>query len=87
MTRNLYLGAELGSIIGALATGNQSAIIQAATQTWLSVQATDPPERMAAIADEIVEARPAVVGLQEVTRWTTYDFDPATRALSNPQVA
>lgn len=87
MTRNLYLGAELGSIIGALATGNQSAIIQAATQTWLSVQATDPPERMAAIADEIVEARPAVVGLQEVTRWTTYDFDPATGALSNPQVA
>jgi hypothetical protein len=28
---------------------------------------------MAAIADEIARAKPAAVGLQEVTRWTTYD--------------
>ncbi len=34
---------------------------------------------MAAIADEIVAERPAVVGLQEVTRWTTYaSYNPAT---------
>lgn len=73
MTRNLYLGASLDLIVGALSTGNVDLIKQAATITWGQVQASDPEERMAAVADEIVAERPAVVGLQEVTRWTTYD--------------
>ena len=77
MTRNLYLGADLMPVIGALAT--QPALVPAAASaTWAAVQATKPDERMAAIADEIVAARPAVVGLQEVTRWTTYTSYPAT---------
>ena len=87
MTRNLYLGADLMPILAALATGNSTAIVTAATQTWGAVQATRPAERMAAIADEIVAADPAAVGLQEVTEWTTYAYDPATRAVSNPVVA
>ena len=87
MTRNLYLGADLTAVITALASGDQTAIVTAATQTWASVQATSPEERMAAVADEIVAERPAVVGLQEVTRWTTYDsYDPATGQAGAPEV-
>jgi hypothetical protein len=71
MTRNLYLGADLFPVIGALAT-NPAAVPQAASATWAAVQATKPEERMAAIAGEIARTRPAVVGLQEVTTWTTY---------------
>ena len=79
MTRNLYLGADLMPVIGALAT-QPSAVPQAASATWAAVQATKPDERMAAVADEIASARPSAVGLQEVTRWTTYDSYPATNA-------
>lgn len=87
MTRNLYLGAELGPVLAALATGNTTAIVGAATQTWAAVQATRPEERMGAIADEIVAADPAVVGLQEVTTWTTFAYNPQTGAVSSPTVA
>lgn len=87
MTRNLYLGAGLEAIIAALATGDPNQIVAAATQTWNTVRASDPEERMAAIADEIAADRPAVVGLQEVTTWTTYSFNPATGQVSNPAVA
>jgi hypothetical protein len=87
MTRNLYLGAELGPVLAALGSGNSAAIVGAATQTWAAVQATRPAERMAAMADEIVAADPAVVGLQEVTTWTTFAYDPATGVASDPTVA
>jgi hypothetical protein len=85
MTRNLYLGANLGPIIAAIAGSSAPdadplAIPKAASATWAAAQATKPEERMAAIADEIVKARPAVVGLQEVSTWTTYDTFPPTTA-------
>lgn len=95
LTRNLYLGADLGPVIASLTYDPRTwppnvppppPVPVAAAQTWAAVQATNPPERMAAIADEIVEERPAAVGLQEVTRWTTYTFNPATGAVSNPTV-
>jgi endonuclease/exonuclease/phosphatase family metal-dependent hydrolase len=87
MTRNLYLGAELTPILVALASGNSTAIVGAATQTWAAVQATRPEERMGAIADEVVAADPDAVGLQEVTTWTTYAYNPVNGTTSNPTVA
>jgi endonuclease/exonuclease/phosphatase family metal-dependent hydrolase len=87
MTRNLYLGADLTPVIAALATNDPAQIVGAATSTWHAVQTSDPAERMAAIADEIAKARPAAVGLQEVTTWTTYAYNPATKQASNPQIA
>lgn len=87
MTRNLYLGADLTPVVSALGSGDQAALVGAATRTWAAVQASRPEERLAAIAEEIAEQRPAVVGLQEVTTWTTYAFDPVQRRASEPQVA
>ena len=82
MTRNLYLGADLDPIITALGSGDPAQVVGAATATWGTVQASHPAERMAAVADEIVAAKPAAVGLQEVSTWTTYPFDPATQTLA-----
>jgi endonuclease/exonuclease/phosphatase family metal-dependent hydrolase len=78
MTRNLYLGTGLTGIVEAIASGDQAAIVRQASLAWANVQASQPEARMAAIADEIVEARPDVVGLQEVTLWSTYAFNPQT---------
>jgi hypothetical protein len=74
MTRNLYLGAELTSILQAYATGNPALIVGAASTTWAQVKASAPPARMAAVAEEIVATKPHAVGLQEVTEFTTYPF-------------
>lgn len=86
MTRNLYLGASLTPIVTALAGGDPGRIVAAATRTWGEVQASEPEARMAAVADEIVAAKPAAVGLQEVTEWSTYAYDPATGEASDPTV-
>lgn len=86
MTRNLYLGADLDPILTALASGNDAAIVGAATQTWAAVQATRPEERMEAIADEIVASDADAVGLQEVTTWTTFAYNPVSGTTSSPTV-
>lgn len=77
MTRNLYLGADLTAVIDALSSPNPQDLVTQATLTWQAVQASEPAERMAAVADEIRTQAPAVVGLQEVTVWSTYPFNPA----------
>lgn len=72
MTQNLYVGADVDLVIGALATpdpGDDFAALQFAIAT---VGKTDYPARAAAIADEIARARPHAVGLQEVS---TIDID------------
>lgn len=66
MTQNLYVGGDLGPIMRAR-TPQQS--YQANTQLWNSVLATDYPTRSAALATEIEQTKPAVIGLQEATLW------------------
>jgi hypothetical protein len=70
MSRNLYLGAELGPLIAA---SGQLEVLAAVRTVWDQVQATNYPERAKALADEIVENAPLLVGLQEVT---TYRVGP-----------
>jgi len=65
LTRNLYVGADLGPIGAA----SPSQVPFVAAQVWTKVQATDFPTRAQALADEIAETRPQLVGLQEVTTW------------------
>jgi endonuclease/exonuclease/phosphatase family metal-dependent hydrolase len=75
MTRNLYLGADLTSLISAQSPGE---LVVAAGVTWLAVAATDFPERAKLIAQEIDDTSPDVIGLQEVALWRFGAFpDPA----------
>ena len=68
MTRNLYLGADLAPAIAA----TDFTSFQTAVKTiWTQVHATNFPERVKAIADEIQRERPYLIGLQEVTLWRT----------------
>ena len=68
MTRNLYLGASLSPVIGA---GSLAEVVGNGTIAWTIAQASDIPGRMGAVADEIAETQPDLVGLQEVTMWRT----------------
>lgn len=71
MTQNQYLGADLDPVVAAPDLDSFFAAAQAAL---LQVAANNFPERAGALAQEIAERRPAVVGLQEVFNFT-FDLD------------
>lgn len=79
MTRNLYLGADLTSLVTASTASEVSTAVQ---QILTAVVASNPPQRMGWVADEIAAAKPDVVGLQEAALWQiqtpggtiTFDF-------------
>ncbi len=66
MTRNLYLGAELGPVIQA---GDLPSFLAATTAVWAMVERNDFHARAQSLAREIAEERPALVGLQEAYTW------------------
>lgn len=66
MTRNLYVGADLGPVIETFLT-NPPAVPGVVASTFAKVEDTNPVERMTRIANEILTYRPQVVGLQELT--------------------
>jgi hypothetical protein len=72
MTRNLYLGADLGPVITATTADEFFAAAQAALT---QVAANNFPERAQAMATEIVEKRPHLVGLQEAYNFTFNGFN------------
>jgi hypothetical protein len=63
LTRNVYLGTDLDPL---LATTDPSALPAIAAQEYANVEATDFRERAGALAREIADATPHLVGLQEV---------------------
>jgi endonuclease/exonuclease/phosphatase family metal-dependent hydrolase len=73
MTQNLYLGSSLAP---ALSANNQAEFVTAVAQIYATVQYTDFPARAEAIADEIQAEEPDLIGLQEVTKWTTGGLNP-----------
>jgi endonuclease/exonuclease/phosphatase (EEP) superfamily protein YafD len=80
MTRNLYLGAELGP---TFAVTSLEQLVAAVTQAFATVEATNFPERAEALADEIAQSDPHLVGLQEVELWrsqTPADLSDAPNA-------
>jgi endonuclease/exonuclease/phosphatase family metal-dependent hydrolase len=66
MTRNVFLGADLGPVLTA---PNIPAAIDGAGTIWNEFQSTNFPERAVPLAQEIKAAKPDLVGLQEVALW------------------
>jgi endonuclease/exonuclease/phosphatase family metal-dependent hydrolase len=73
MTQNLYLGS---SLTPALAATDPASFVAAVAQIYATVQYTNFPVRAEAIADEIQAKDPDLIGLQEVTKWTTAGINP-----------
>lgn len=68
MTRNLYLGANLLPAIGAKSLPE---FVVANGQILREVTENNFPVRAEGLADEILEQKPDLVGLQEVALWRT----------------
>ena len=66
MTRNLYVGADVDAVIGALVSPDPNDDLPALQSAIATLQHTDFPARAAAFANEFATQRPAVIGLQEV---------------------
>ncbi len=73
MTQNLYLGSSLAP---ALEAKTQEEFIAGVAQIYATVQYTNFPARAEAIAGEVQEKMPDLIGLQEVTKWTTEGLNP-----------
>src|SRR5688500_11314824 len=80
MTRNRYLRADLDPVVAAARTGNPNAVIAAVSEAWATIVGTDFPARANALADEIKESKPMLVGLQEVSLYRTGPPDNFTSA-------
>jgi endonuclease/exonuclease/phosphatase family metal-dependent hydrolase len=68
MTRNLYLGADVGPLFTAQDLDQYFAAV---ASTYQQVQASNIPERAAGIAKEVAQTQPDIISLQEVTQWST----------------
>lgn len=66
MTRNIYFGASLTRAATATTVPE---LLNAVSTIFTNFQATDFPSRAKALAREIDEADPALIGLQEVALW------------------
>lgn len=73
MTQNLYLGSSLNP---ALEATTPEAFVEAVARIYATVQYTNFPQRAEAIADEVEENEPDLIGLQEVSKWTTAGLNP-----------
>lgn len=82
MTRNMYVGANVDRIIEE---PDPNLVPIRVAEEWARLQATDYPSRARALAQEIVDNRPHLVGLQEVSLFRIQD--PADFQLNATDVA
>jgi endonuclease/exonuclease/phosphatase family metal-dependent hydrolase len=77
MTRNIYLGADLTRAITATTVPQ---FLAANAQIFSNVQQTNFPERAKALAREIDDADPTLLGLQEAAIWYSGTFGSPAQA-------
>ena len=66
MTRNVYLGGNIG---GPIPAPNRDEFERSASVLWAAVRTTDFPARAKLLAREVKQTKPDVIGLQEVALW------------------
>lgn len=79
MSRNLYVGANLGALIN----GPPSEIFERMAKVFKRVNLTNFEARADEIVDEIQNTKPLLIGLQEVALWRTQE--PADGPVSDAQ--
>jgi len=73
MTYNVNEGTDFIEVQHAT---DLTGFLLAVGQTITQVRATNPPQRMKALAKQIISAGPELVSVQEVDKWSTGAFDP-----------
>jgi endonuclease/exonuclease/phosphatase family metal-dependent hydrolase len=75
MTYNVNEGTDFLQAVG---TTSLTEFLLGVGQILTQVQGTNPPERMQAVARQILSAQPELLSLQEVDQWYTGTFDTLT---------
>jgi hypothetical protein len=75
MTYNVNEGTDFLQVLGAT---NATQFLLGVGDIVTQVQGTNPPERMQAVAAQILAAHPTLISLQEVDQWYLGAFDPFT---------
>jgi endonuclease/exonuclease/phosphatase family metal-dependent hydrolase len=68
MTQNMYLGTDLSEVFAETTFEGVAAEVG---EAFLEVQASRVEERISRIADQIAQASPSLIGLQEAALWQT----------------
>jgi hypothetical protein len=77
MTYNVNEGTDFLQVLSAT---NATQFLLGVGEIVTQVQGTNPPERMQAVAAQILAAKPTLVSLQEVDQWYLGTFNPFTKA-------
>jgi hypothetical protein len=80
MTYNVNEGTDFQQVVG---TETLQEFLLGVGQVITQVQGTNPPERMQAVAKQILTAEPELLSIQEVDQWYTGTFDPVAGTCSN----
>jgi len=72
MTYNVNEGTDFLQVVGAT---TELQFLVGVGEILTQVQGTNPPERMQAVAREILDIQPELISLQEVDQWYTGTFD------------
>lgn len=73
MTYNVNEGTDFQQVVGATTLPQ---FLIGVGQILTQVQGTNPPERMQAVARQILDTQPELLSIQEVDQWYTGAFDP-----------
>jgi endonuclease/exonuclease/phosphatase family metal-dependent hydrolase len=73
MTYNVNEGTDFLQVVGAT---TELQFLVGVGQILTQVEGTNPPERMQAVAREILDVQPELISLQEVDQWYSGTFDP-----------